>query len=264
MNKDFNCINDEKERKIIELLTPKHLHHTMKLKKADQRNKKLIWLIQASAIAATIAILLIMGFNPLRPNTAYASPMSSKEIITHAIKAIREVSTISLEFDTRVNSASPDYVECSSTGQPAKCKYRCIQNEENIIQRVDIDFDSIKVCNIFVNDSVYMWKNKELLYKGIKKSPTGLKGLIKMENVLEKFSDYKDIKIENNEHSTTLRHETSIEGGTLIIEGHFDNATGLLNSCRNLFLYNGIKFPIVESTKMEYNIPIKEEELLIP
>ena len=264
MNKDFNCINDKKERKIIELLTPKHLHHTMKLKKADQRNKKLIWLIQASAIAAAIAILLIMGFNPLRPNVANASPMSSKDIITHAIKAIREVSTICLEFDARVNSASPDYVECSSTGEPAKCKYRCIQSEGNIIQRVDIDFDSIKVCNIFVNDSDYMWKNKELLYKGIKKSPTGLKGLIKMENVLEKFSDYTDIKIENNEHNSTLRHETSIEGGTLIIEGHFDNATGLLNSCRNLFLYNGVSYPIVESTKMEYNTPISAGELLIP
>ena len=262
MEKDFDYINDEKEQRIIEMLTPKHLNHTMKLKKIPRKNRTTGWLKQLSAIAAMIAIAFFIGVHLLQPDSAYSMPATSKEILMNTIKAIRELGSISMEFDARIQSVTPDYADCNTTGTPAKCRYRCIQNEEDVIQRIDFDFDSIKICNIYVNDSVFMWKDKELLYKGMKESPTGLKGLTKIENILEKFSDYKDIKLEERENITTLKHEASIEGGTLVTEGKFNSRTGLLNYCRIFFVYEGHTFPIAESKKMEYNTTITKEELL--
>ena len=262
MEKDFDYINDEKEQKIIEMLTPKHLEHTMKLKRVPRKNRTVGWLKQLSAIAAMIAIAFFIGAHLLQPDSAYSMPATSKEILTNTIKAIRELSSISMEFDARIQTVTPDHADCSNTGTPAKCRYRYIQDKENVIQRIDFDFDSIKICNIYVNDTVFMWKDKELLYKGIKESPTGLKGLTKIENILEKFSDYKDIKLEEKENITTLKHEAFIEGGTLVTEGEFDSRTGLLDYCRVFFVHGGYSFPIVESKKMEYNIPITKEEML--
>ncbi len=265
MEKDFDYTNDENSRKIIEMLTPKHLTHTMKLKKVVHRNSTVFMWKKVTAIAAIITIAAFVGINLIQPDSAYSMPVTSKEVLTNAIKAVRELKSISLEFDACIQSVTPDYAECSTGGTPAKCKYRYILDQENIIQRIDFDFDSIKVCNIYINDTVYMWKDKELLYKGIKESPTGLKGIVKMENVLKKFSDYNDIKLEKKEGATILRHEAAIEGGTLVTEGCFDNKTGLLNSCKNFFMHDGVAYPIAKSIKMEYNIPInKEEMLLIP
>lgn len=262
MEKDFDYISDKKEIKIIEMLTPKHLEHTMKLKKIPRKNRAVGWLKQLSAIAAMIAIVFFIGAHLLQPDSAYSMPATSKEILENAIKAIKELKSISLEFNARIQTVTPDYAECSSAGTPAKCRYRLIQDKKDIIQRLDFDFDSIKVCNIYVNDSVYIWQNKELLYQGVKESPTGLKSIVKIENVLERFSDYNDIKIEKGERITTLKHEATIEGGTLVIVGSFDNRTGLLESCSNFFVYEGATFPIVESTKMEYDSPITKEEML--
>ena len=254
--------NEQKNREIIEMLTPKHLEHTMKLKRIPRKSRTAGWLKQLSAIAAMIAIAFFIGAHLLRPDSAYSMPATSKEILTNTIKAIRELSSISMEFDALIQSVTPDHADCSTTGTPAKCRYRYIQDKEDVIQRIDFDFDSIKICNIYVNDTVFMWKNKELLYKGIKESPTGLKGLTKIENILEKFSDYKDIKLEEKENITTLKHEAFIEGGTLVTEGKFDSRTGLLDYCRVFFVHGGYSFPIVESKKMEYNIPITKEEML--
>ena len=92
--------------------------------------------------------------------------------------------------------------------------------------------------------------------------PTGLKSLVKIQNVLEKFSDYEDIRMEREKDVTTLKCETDVEGGILVTEGCFDNRTGLLNSCRNFYVYEGVNFPIVESTRAEYNIPIVKEDIL--
>ena len=262
MEKDFDYIIDEKEQKIIEMLTPKHLEHTMKLKRIPRKSRTAGWLKQLSAIAAMIAIAFFIGAHLLRPDSAYSMPATSKEILTNTIKAIRELSSISMEFDARIQTVTPDHADCSTTGTPAKCRYRYIQDKENVIQRIDFDFDSIKICNIYVNDTVFMWKDKELLYKGMKESPTGLKGLTKIENILEKFSDYEDIKLEERENITTLKHEASIEGGTLVTEGKFNSRTGLLNYCRIFFVYEGHTFPIAESKKMEYNTTITKEELL--
>ena len=80
--------------------------------------------------------------------------------------------------------------------------------------------------------------------------------------MLKKFSDYNDIKLENKEEITILRHKTSINGGTLVTEGCFDNKTGLLNSCKNFFVCNDTVYPIAESVKMEYNVPIDKNEML--
>ena len=264
MEKDFDYSNDEKSRKIIECLTPKYLNHTMTLKKIPAKSNSRIRLIKISSIAATVIIAFTIGLNLLQPDSARAMPPTSKEILTKAIKAMKELKSISLEFDARINSATPDYAECSPSGELAKCRYVCLQDGKDIIQRVDFDFDTIKVCNIYVNDTVYMWKDKELLYKGIKESPTGLKSIVKIENVLNKFSDYEDIKIEESESTTTLRHEATIEGGSLIITGCFDKKTGLLSSCKNYLIYEGANYPIVESTKMEYDIPIDKEDILTP
>ncbi len=264
MEKDFDNMYDKDSRKIIELLTPKHLNHSMKLDRLPRKGNKSLMMIRIASIAATVAIVFTIAYNLLQPYSAKAMPVTSKEILTKAIKAIRELKSISLEFDARISSVSPDYAECSSGGELAKCRYVCIQDEKDVIQRVDINFDTIKVCNIYVNDTVYMWKDKELLYKGIKKSPTGLKSIVKMENVLDKFSDYKDIVIEKSEKETTLRHEAAIEGGNLITMGCFDNKSGLLIWCKNYYVYEGMNLPIVESTKMEYDIPIAKEDLLAP
>ena len=264
MEKDFDYSNDEKSRKIIECLTPKYLNHTMTLKKIPAKSNSRIRLIKISSIAATVIIAFTIGLNLLQPDSARAMPPTSKEILTKAIKAMKELKSISLEFDARINSATPDYAECSPSGELAKCRYVCLQDGKDIIQRVDFDFDTIKVCNIYVNDTVYMWKDKELLYKGIKESPTGLKSMVKIENVLNKFSDYKDIKIEESESTTTLQHEATIEGGILITIGCFDKRTGLLNSCKNIYVHKGTNFPIAESTKMEYNTPIDKEDILTP
>lgn len=263
MEKDFDYMDDEKSRKVIELLTPVHLNHTMKLKKMPRKNRTVNLWTRISAVAAIVVIAVFAGANLLQPDSAYSMPATSKEILANAIKAIRELNSISLEFDARIQTVTPDYAECSSTGTPAKCKYRFIQDKEDIIQRLDFDFDSIKVCNIYVNDSVYIWQGKELLYKGIKETPTGLKNIVKMENVLKKFADCTDIKMEKEEGCVTLRHETAVEGGTLVTLGSFDNKSGLLNSCSNFFVYEGVTFPIVESTKMEYNIPISKEQMLL-
>ncbi len=262
MEKDFDSI-DEKSRKIIELLTPKHFNHTMELKKTGRKHSAFTLWKHLTAAAAIIVITLFMGTKLLQPDSAYSMPATSKEILANAIKAIRELKSVSLEFNARIQSVTPDYAECSSGGTPAKCRYRLIQDKEEIIQRLDFDFDSIKVSNIYVNDSVYIWQDKELLYKGVKENPTGLKSIVKIENVLKKISDCNDIKMEKGERATTLKHETAIEGGTLVTVGTFDNRTGLLESCSNFFVYEGATFPIVESTKMEYNIPISKEEMLI-
>ena len=262
MEKDFDYTNDEAGRKIIDMLTPKYLTYTMKLKNVARRNHAVVMWKKISAIAAIVTIVAFIGINLFQPNSAYSMPATSKEVLTNAIKAVRELKSISLEFDARIQSVTPDYAECSSGGTPTKCKYRYILDEGDIIQRVDFDFDSIKVCNIYINDTVYMWKDKELLYNGIKESPTGLKGIVKMENVLKKFSDYNDIKLENKEEITILRHKTSINGGTLVTEGCFDNKTGLLNSCKNFFVCNDTVYPIAESVKMEYNVPIDKNEML--
>ena len=264
MEKDFDNMYDKDSRKIIELLTPKHLNHSMKLDRLPRKGNKSLMMIRIASIAATVAIVFTIAYNLLQPYSAKAMPVTSKEILTKAIKAIRELKSISLEFDARISSVSPDYAECSSGGELAKCRYVCIQDEKDVIQRVDINFDTIKVCNIYVNDTVYMWKDKELLYKGIKESPTGLKSIVKIENVLNKFSDYENIKIEESESTTTLRHEATIEGGSLIIMGCFDNKSGLLIWCKNYYVYEGMNLPIVESTKMEYDIPIAKEDLLAP
>ena len=263
MENDFDYIDDEKSRRIIELLTPKHLNHTMKLKKVPRKNTGFMKWSRISAVAAVTVIVLLTGVYLMQPETAQAMPSTSKEILACAIRAIRNSGSISLEFDAYINSADPDGVVCSPSGALTRCRYRCLQSEDETIQRVDFDFDSIEVCNIYVNDSVYMWKGKELLYKGIKENPTGLKGLIKLENVLERYADYNDIEIRNGECTTTLRHESRIEGGTLIIEGEFDNRTGLIKSCRNMYVYNGTAYPIVESRRMELDIPISREELLM-
>ncbi len=264
MENDFDNTYDNQSRKIIELLTPKYLNHSMKLNRLPRKGNKSLIMIKIASIAATVAIVFTFAYNLLQPYSAKAMPVTSKEILTKAIKAIRELRSISLEFDAHISSVSPDYAECSSGGELAKCRYICVQDEKNIIQRVDINFDTIKICNIYVNDTVYMWKDKELLYKGIKKSPTGLKSIVKIENVLEKFSVYKNIVIEKSEEETTLRHEATIEGGNLITIGCFDNKTGLLNSCKNYYIYEGTNYPIVESTKMEYDIPIEKEDIMAP
>ena len=62
MEKDFDYISDEKEMKIIEMLTPKHLEYTMKLKKIPRKNRTVGWLKQLSAIAAMIAIVFFIFY----------------------------------------------------------------------------------------------------------------------------------------------------------------------------------------------------------
>ena len=127
MEKDFDYINDEKEQKIIEMLTPKHLEYTMKLKKIPRKNRTVGWLKQLSAIAAMIAIVFFIGAHLLQPGSAYSMPATSKEILSNTIKAIRELSSISMEFDARIQTVTPDHADCSTTGTPAKCRYRYIQ-----------------------------------------------------------------------------------------------------------------------------------------
>ena len=262
MEKDFDFMNDEKSLKVIEILTPKHLDHAISLKKVSRKKHGFSIFVQISAIAAMVLVVLVIGLKLFQPHSIYAMPSTSREVLTNAINAIKELKSISLEFDARIQSVTPDYAECSNTGTPAKCRYRCLQEEGIVLQRVDFDFDSIKICNIYVNDTVYMYKDNELLYKGIKEMPTGLKSLVKIQNVLEKFSDYEDIRMDTEKDVTTLRSETKVEGGILVTEGSFDNRTGLLNSCRNFYVYEGVSFPIAESTKAEYNIPIVKEDIL--
>ena len=58
MEKDFDYINDEVGRKIIDMLTPKYLTYTMKLKNVARRNHAVVMWKKISAIAAIITILL--------------------------------------------------------------------------------------------------------------------------------------------------------------------------------------------------------------
>lgn len=263
---------DEKENRVIELLTPKHLTCDIELVKQRAKNRRKRFLTRIAGIAAMLAVVAIISYT-LSSTKANAAQSSPEQILARAIESLKQVRSCDLMFDARIASATTDHLECTPWHNIAKLRYRLLKrlHDEGYIQRVDMDWDSIKVSNIYINDSVFMWKNGELLHEGTMKSPNGIKSTLQLEDIFKKFMNVKNIEIITLKGDSTLvshRIDTCVQeigNFSIIQKGIFDNTTGHAVHYRNSFSYSQgdslINIDMILSRSMQYNIPMTEQEI---
>ena len=155
-------INEQQDRKIIELLTPKHAPEC-KIKFQQPQRTRTLWSYARIAVAAAAVAAIIAGIilSPEAPSIveqaqAAANPM---EMMSQAFEKLLNQKSFCIEASTieRVRTGLP----VTEDGKMVNCKLYYLQGDSTVYMREEWD-DEYQTTAIYDKDSMYIWQNGEL------------------------------------------------------------------------------------------------------
>ena len=154
-------INEQQDRKIVELLTPKHTPEC-KIKFEQPQRTRTLWsyariAVAAAAVAAIVAgIMLSPGTPSIVEQAQAANPM---EMMSQAFEKLLSQKSFCIEMSTieRVRAGLP----VTEDGKMVNCKLYFLQEDSTVCMREEWS-DEYQTTAIYDKDSMCIWQNGEL------------------------------------------------------------------------------------------------------
>ncbi len=250
-----NC-NDDYDQ-IIDLLTPKRAPETtMSFNRAALRENHFKVVFRRSLSIAAILAVVVVGGMMLMPKHAYAVP----QIIDAAIEKFNNVKTCVIEFTAKVEDKNKgsELFSITPSGRDVSGVFSLIRDGGHANIRIDWKDGGKNYAQIFENDEY------RLMSDGIVMERFEVKGIAdNLYNLLtaSKFqkSLYKDAKMEVVDNLIKILLDS--KKNPIKMYGEFSESDGWLLKAGVYFLSAAGQIPILETQRIQYNLPLDKAEL---